>query len=203
MPLIIQPVISRKFSRKTYFQKTNYVVNNNSYFFPNHSLVAFRYFSTSRRNFQDQSGNAEHVIKSTGGHNIDAKETNFSDSNRDMVLEKPEAIVSSEHSTVINPIHADPINVHSSLDSAPVSALPSTSTENSNELILDFLPDRPAPLESGPLTEFLGMDPPLEALGLASWWPSGRMQYFMEYLHSGIGLDLPWWQTIIISELKY
>ena len=66
----------------------------------------------------------------------------------------------------------------------------------SNEIVLDFLPEKPAPIEGLAETtiKYVG-DPPFEALGLASWWPTGRMQYFMEYLH--VDLDLPWWSTII------
>ena len=48
-------------------------------------------------------------------------------------------------------------------------------TEASNELLFD-LPEKPQPLE---ISEMLG-EPSFDSLGLASWWPSGRMQYFME-----------------------
>ena len=105
-----------------------------------------------------------------------------------------------ENSTTIHSTNVESSNISGSVDNSPVSNLASTSPENSNELVLDFLPDRPAPLEAGPSSEFLGMDPPLESLGLGSWYPPGRMQYFMEYLHAGIGLDLPWWLTIMFSK---
>ena len=74
------------------------------------------------------------------------------------------------------------------------------SGENSKELILDFLPERPTPIEAGTSAEYLGLDPPLSSLGLATWWPPGRMQCLMEYIHSGAGLDIPWWGTILISK---
>ena len=45
----------------------------------------------------------------------------------------------------------------------------------SNELVFD-IPDKPIPLD---LPELLG-EPAFDTLGLASWWPSGRMQYLME-----------------------
>jgi len=61
-----------------------------------------------------------------------------------------------------------------------------------NELVFD-MPEKPTPLD---LPEFLG-EPAFDTLGLASWWPSGRMQYLMENLH--IGLELEWWQTIAVS----
>ena len=44
-----------------------------------------------------------------------------------------------------------------------------------NELLFD-IPEKPQPLE---ISEMLG-EPSFDSLGLASWWPSGRMQYFME-----------------------
>jgi len=64
--------------------------------------------------------------------------------------------------------------------------------ETSNELLFD-LPEKPQPLE---ISEIIG-EPSFDSLGLASWWPSGRMQYFMETLH--IGIELEWWQTIVVS----
>ena len=68
------------------------------------------------------------------------------------------------------------------------------------ELVLDFLPEKPTPLvDPEVMTQWVG-DPPLEALGLASWWPPGRAQYFMEYLH--VGFDMPWWGVIAASKLK-
>jgi len=61
-----------------------------------------------------------------------------------------------------------------------------------NELLFD-IPEKPQPLE---ISEMLG-EPSFDSLGLASWWPSGRMQYFMETLH--ISLELDWWQAIVVS----
>jgi len=55
------------------------------------------------------------------------------------------------------------------------------------------LPEKPQPLD---ISEIVG-EPSFESLGLASWWPSGRMQYLMENFH--IGLELEWWQTIVVS----
>jgi len=55
------------------------------------------------------------------------------------------------------------------------------------------LPEKPQPLD---ISEIVG-EPSFESLGLASWWPSGRMQYLMENLH--IGMELEWWQTIVVS----
>lgn len=49
---------------------------------------------------------------------------------------------------------------------------------------LEFtIPDKPsAPLDLGQVGE-----PTLESMGLASWWPSGRLQYFLE----SVSPDLP------------
>ena len=91
--------------------------------------------------------------------------------------------------------HSTPLN------ESEILKTESAVSEENKELVLDFLPDRPVPVESTTSIDFLGVDPPLESLGLASWWPPGRMQYFMEMLHSGTGLDLSWLQTIIISKL--
>jgi len=63
--------------------------------------------------------------------------------------------------------------------------------------VLDFLPEKPTGSGSGVLEYAAGVDPPLDALGLGSWWPSGRVQVFMEYFHNG--LDIPWWGTIMIA----
>lgn len=77
----------------------------------------------------------------------------------------------------------------------PTAADPSLgNTTASNELIFD-IPEKPIPLD---LPEILA-EPAFDTLGLASWWPSGRMQYLMENLH--IGLDLEWWQTIAVTTL--
>ena len=77
-----------------------------------------------------------------------------------------------------------------------VSEATTTKEATNNEIVIDFLPEKPAPIEGLAETtiKYVG-DPPFEALGLASWWPTGRMQYFMEYMH--VDLDLPWWSTII------
>ena len=87
-----------------------------------------------------------------------------------------------------------------STENPPESTINSIDNENDNELILDFIPEPPTPIEGGLSTEYLGIDPPLDSLGLASWWPPGRVQYFLEYLHSPLGIDLPWWTCIIIGK---
>jgi len=42
-------------------------------------------------------------------------------------------------------------------------------------------------------------EPTLESMGLASWWPSGRLQYFLESMHVNLGLE--WFQAIAVATL--
>jgi len=67
------------------------------------------------------------------------------------------------------------------------------SSTDTNELILDFLPEKPPPIDP---TAVLG-EPTFESLALGSWWPSGRVQIFMEYLHIDVGME--WWLAIILT----
>jgi len=69
------------------------------------------------------------------------------------------------------------------------------ATDSSKELILDFLPEKPIPIDP---TEVLG-EPTFELLGLGSWWPSGRLQLLMEWLHVGVGME--WYQVIALSAI--
>ena len=65
---------------------------------------------------------------------------------------------------------------------AEASATISEATyESNNELVLDFLPQKPTPASDTieATTQFVG-EPPFDVLGLASNWPSGWMQWFME-----------------------
>ena len=79
------------------------------------------------------------------------------------------------------------------------AAVPDSSklVDGKEELVLDFIPDKPLPTES--LMDLVA-EPTLNSLGLASWWPSGRLQYFMEQTH--LFLDIPWWATICISTAR-
>ncbi len=96
--------------------------------------------------------------------------------------------------------------------------------------MLDFLPEKPvSPLQS--LAEAgvspSDLEPALSSLGLASWWPPGRVQvnnnqekpnlcintpthllfpfpffqYALEWLH--VSVDIPWWGCIVIGVLYY
>ncbi|TRY62097.1 hypothetical protein TCAL_01760 [Tigriopus californicus] len=77
---------------------------------------------------------------------------------------------------------------------AATSSATATSLDGQAELVLDFIPERPTPLaEGGTLAE--GVEPSLESLGLASWWPPGRFQYLLELFH--VNLDVPWWVAIV------
>jgi len=79
--------------------------------------------------------------------------------------------------------------------SSSVGCLPAVpiAPVDTNELILDFIPEKPLAVDA---TTILG-EPSFESLDLASWWPSGRVQYFMEQVHVCLGLE--WWQTIILT----
>ena len=83
---------------------------------------------------------------------------------------------------------------------AASTAATSTATAASSkpDLVLDFLPEKPAPLDDAAAS--LLTEPTLQSLGLASWWPSGRVQYCMEWMH--LGLDIPWWGAILASEFS-
>ena len=60
----------------------------------------------------------------------------------------------------------------------PKPVVPEVSS-SSSELIFT-LPEKPVPLD---VAATLG-EPSFESLGLASWWPAGRMQYLMENVRS-------------------
>jgi len=86
----------------------------------------------------------------------------------------------------------DPVVKEELIVELPPKPVPEASS--SSELIFT-LPDKPVPMD---VAASLG-EPSFESLGLASWWPSGRMQYFMENLHIGLGLE--WYQTIAVATL--
>jgi len=67
------------------------------------------------------------------------------------------------------------------------------AVSSSNNVVFT-LPEKPSPVDVSQLGEAS-----FESLGLASWWPSGRMQYFLENLHIGLGLE--WYQSIILATL--
>jgi len=95
----------------------------------------------------------------------------------DLILpEKPSGVENTENTTVL---------------------ASSTTSEPSNEIILDFLPEKPTPADSSVSDSIqLVGDPPFDMLGLNSLWPPGRAQWLMEHIHND--LDIPWWTTIII-----
>lgn len=164
-------------------------------------VISSQNFSTTHFNFQHPNESLDGMkYNSTLEPILDPNLTVAIKSDNNTVIDDQQLVSVSEKSdsAVLSNTHS--INESSSPASSPASVTESVESEN-KELILDFLPDRPAPLDASPASEYLGMDPPLESLGLASWWPPGRMQYIMEYLHSGLGMDLPWWQVVIITTL--
>ena len=42
------------------------------------------------------------------------------------------------------------------------------------------------------------IEPTMYSLGLGSWWPWGRMQIFLEWMH--IEQGLPWWGAIMVGK---
>jgi len=80
-------------------------------------------------------------------------------------------------------------------NTATDAVISSTAAADSKELILDFIPEKPLPIDP---TSIIG-EPSFETLGLGSWWPSGRLQLVMEFLHVDIGLE--WYQTIALTAL--
>lgn len=87
------------------------------------------------------------------------------------------------------------------LPTTPTSETSSAAVEESsaNEIVLDFLPEKPTPLEpSMPDSIQIVGELPFDSLGLNSLWPPGRAQWCMEHIH--IDLGVPWWATILISE---
>ena len=146
-------------------------------------VISARTFSTTNFNNQNVNENVENQINEGNASEQPtiSNSTELSDRNQSPVIKE-----------------ADVSDLKSSNN--VLTSTPELESEKSNELVLDFLPEKPSPVDSDPSSMFLGMDPPLESLGLASWWPPGRVQYFMEFLHSTTGLDLPWWQAIILSK---
>lgn len=80
-----------------------------------------------------------------------------------------------------------------------VSSSVASTMGTKDELVLDFLPEKPVPTGSGIMEMATGIDPPLDAVGLGSWWPPGRVQVMLDYFHSGF--DIPWWGSIMIATL--
>ena len=75
-----------------------------------------------------------------------------------------------------------------------VPAKPTSEAAASASSDVFTLPDKPIPMEVSSLGE-----PSLDSLGLCSWWPSGRMQCLMEYMHIDLGLE--WYQSIAVATI--
>merc|ERR1719268_89440 len=138
-----------------------------------HSLVSVRHLSITAVSSQA----AESSTESKAGEVSDKAEA------------IPDAVTCSEAAAAKpDPAAADAVAT-SSAESASDSARPA----------LDFvLPDKPVPTGSGLSIEYApGVDPPLDSVGLGSWWPSGRVQVLLDYMHNT--LDLHWCGTILIT----
>ena len=200
MSTLVQQAVKRTTTRNAFLNKGIFLANSSVYF-QERSTHNFRLFSTSSHHFQSEQAVTEGINLNDGEIHINKPVTLDNPANNTAAIDKTADIASTTPNESSTTVAENSIN-NGSLDKTVETNSMPTSSENSNELVLDFLPDRPTPLETGTSAEFLGMDPPLESLGLASWWPPGRMQYLMEYLHAEIGIDLPWWQVIMLSKLN-
>ena len=70
----------------------------------------------------------------------------------------------------------DPVVKEELIVELPPKPVPVAEASSSSSELIFTLPDKPVPMD---VTASLG-EPSFESLGLASWWPAGRMQYFME-----------------------
>lgn len=80
-----------------------------------------------------------------------------------------------------------------------VTAAPATGLSS---LPPGYIPEPPVPPVSTGTEEVIQQltalgEPTLRSLGLGSWYPNGLVQSGLEALH--VGLDVPWWTTIVIG----
>jgi len=157
------------------------------------NIYSVRWISVGSARFQ--MGETQANIGSSGSEEVASSIVNdliSSVSNEpSVVLSESAATASltesvSSSSTVTLPLESTKAEV-------PLEASSLSPPETSTELILDFLPEKPTPVDPGTM---LG-EPSFESLGLGSWWPSGRVQLFMEWQHIDMGME--WWQSIILT----
>ena len=92
--------------------------------------------------------------------------------------------------------HAQGAHTTAGSDAAAAASAPLPASEPAAAFVL---PDKPEPSVSGLSMEYTpGTDPPLEAVGLGSWMPSGRVQVLLDYLHNSV--DIPWCGSIVIGK---
>ncbi|XP_014481852.1 PREDICTED: mitochondrial inner membrane protein OXA1L [Dinoponera quadriceps] len=91
-------------------------------------------------------------------------------------------------------------------DNYRVTGIPLVRYASTNETLLQTdpyneIPDPPIPPIQEVVENIVKLHPngeqTLESLGLGGWTPVGIVQNLLEYMH--IGLDIPWWSTIVIG----
>jgi len=147
-----------------------------------------RHFSISIVKFQDVGGST--VSESVSTESTSSISSAAAEPSQEIVIENPitQFIGKNEEPSILE-----------ALPTTPTSETSSAAVEESsaNEIVLDFLPEKPTPLEpSMPDSIQIVGELPFDSLGLNSLWPPGRAQWCMEHIH--IDLGAPWWATILI-----
>ena len=137
-------------------------------------FISRRNFSVSGFRFQDLGGETSAAIHNALTESIEVSPSlNISENiSSESTLDSSDEVLS-----VTNTSNEGAGNI---AEAASAETMP---TDETKEIILDFLPEKPVPLDP---TAILG-EPAFDSLGLGSWWPSGRLQIFMEYLHVDLG----------------
>jgi len=135
-------------------------------------------------------------------HNLSPQMRYFSSSGLMFNVAPPEPVSEVLEDIISNVVKTDQVTVVTGTNTnellfdipeKPEVAPPNDTITNSE--VQFEIPEKPAPLEAADL---IG-EPSFDSLGLASWWPSGRIQYLLENLHLGLGLE--WYQAIAIATL--
>ena len=152
LPPLLQPLIKKiSVSNQLPLPKTNLLIDKNLYL-PNRKRVSFRAFSTSPCYFQEQSGVTEHAIKDNSGVgvNIDTNTTGITFQEKNSAVEKSETLTSaSENTNTVQHPNMDSNNLDNTIGKTITPTSDTVTNEDSKELVLDFLPDRPVPREAG------------------------------------------------------
>lgn len=154
-----------------------------------------RHFSISIVKFQDVGGST--VSESVSTQSTSSISSAAAEPSQEIVIDivPPENFITqfigkNEEPTILEAIPSTPTSETS-------SAAVVEESSSANEIVLDFLPDKPTPLEpSTPDSIQIMGELPFDSLGLNSLWPPGRAQWCMEHIH--IDLGAPWWATILI-----
>lgn len=73
----------------------------------------------------------------------------------------------------------------------------STGDNSSSQSLFDSIPEAPSIPTSEVVELAAGAEATFQSMGLGGWTPVGLVQNCMEFLH--IGMDIPWWGTIMIG----